>query len=136
VPYLLDTNIVIHVRDGSAIVLERFAEHRGDIFISALNLAELQRGLYGKPPSTELALSRIKLDAILRDIVVLPFDWEAALAYGRIIGERGWVRGRDTDRNRMIAAHAISSQSVLVTDNLADFRDIAGLTIENWTIAR
>jgi len=81
-----------------------------------------------------LALRRNRLDAILRNLPVLPFDMEAALAYGRIIGQRGWVRGRDTDR--MIAAHAISSQSVLVTDNLADFRDIAGLTIENWTIAR
>jgi predicted nucleic acid-binding protein len=33
----------------------------------------------------------------------------------------------------MIAGHAISSQSVLVTGNLDDFADIPGLTIENWT---
>jgi tRNA(fMet)-specific endonuclease VapC len=34
----------------------------------------------------------------------------------------------------MIAAHAISSGSVLVTDNGADFRDIVGLSLENWAI--
>jgi tRNA(fMet)-specific endonuclease VapC len=34
----------------------------------------------------------------------------------------------------MIAAHAISTGSVLVTNNEADFRDIPGLSIENWTI--
>ncbi len=131
-PYLLDTNIVIHARDGTGLVLERLAEHRDDIFISALNLAELQRGLYKRPPSSDLALRRMRLDTLLRNIPVLPFGSEAALAYGRIIKQLGWVRGRDTDR--MIAAHAISRQSVLVTDNVADFRDIARLTIENWTV--
>jgi tRNA(fMet)-specific endonuclease VapC len=34
----------------------------------------------------------------------------------------------------MIAAHAISSGSVLVTDNEADFRDIPSLLVENWVI--
>jgi tRNA(fMet)-specific endonuclease VapC len=44
------------------------------------------------------------------------------------------VKGRDYDR--MIAAHAIASRSVLVTDNEADFRDIPGLAIENWATER
>jgi tRNA(fMet)-specific endonuclease VapC len=34
----------------------------------------------------------------------------------------------------MIAAHAISSGSILVTDNQVDFRDIPGLTMENWVV--
>ena len=55
---------------------------------------------------------------------MLPFDALAALAYGRIIAQCGWARGRDYDR--MIAAHAISSDSILVTHNKADFRDIPG----------
>jgi tRNA(fMet)-specific endonuclease VapC len=40
------------------------------------------------------------------------------------------VKGRDFDR--MIAAHALSTASVLVTKNVSDFRDIPGLTIESW----
>jgi predicted nucleic acid-binding protein len=36
----------------------------------------------------------------------------------------------------MIAAHAISTQSVLVTDNIREFRDISGLGIENWLSRR
>jgi tRNA(fMet)-specific endonuclease VapC len=32
----------------------------------------------------------------------------------------------------MIAAHALVTGSVLVTDNEADFRDIQGLTVVNW----
>jgi tRNA(fMet)-specific endonuclease VapC len=56
----------------------------------------------------------------------------AAQAYGRIIAQCGWARGRDYDR--MIAGHAISSRSILVTNNEADFRDIPGLTMENWIV--
>jgi tRNA(fMet)-specific endonuclease VapC len=52
------------------------------------------------------------------------------VAYGWIIAQCGWARGRDFDR--MIAAHAISSGSILVTDNETDFRDIPGLSMENW----
>ena len=67
---------------------------------------------------------------MLRSIPVLPFDEAAAAAYGRIISQLGWARGRDDDR--MIAGHAIAAGAVLVTDNEADFRDISGLRIENW----
>lgn len=69
---------------------------------------------------------------MLRYIPVLPFDAAAAEAYGQIIAQCGWVRGRNFDR--MIAAHAISVRSVLVTDNEADFRDIPGLAVENWVV--
>jgi predicted nucleic acid-binding protein len=34
----------------------------------------------------------------------------------------------------MIAAHAISSNSVLVADNTADFSDIPALSMENWVV--
>jgi len=43
-------------------------------------------------------------------IPVLPFDAAAAIAYGQIIAQCGWVKGRDYDR--MIAAHAVSTSSV------------------------
>ncbi len=128
--YLIDTNIAIHARDGTDSVLEKLAEHDGEVLLSALSLAELQRGLYKYPAYT--ALRQVRLEILLRHIPVLPFDAAAAQAYGQIIAQYGWVKGRDYDR--MIAAHAMSSASVLVTDNGADFRDIAGLSLENWTI--
>jgi tRNA(fMet)-specific endonuclease VapC len=127
--YLIDTNVAIHARDSNASVLDKFAEHEGAVFLSALSLAELQRGMHKN--SAQASLRRDRLDVMLRFIPVLPLDAAAAQAYGRIIAQCGRVRGRDIDR--MIAGHAISSQSVLVTGNLDDFADIPGLTIENWT---
>jgi len=59
------------------------------------------------------------------------FDTAAAEAHGRIIALCGWVIGRDFDR--MIAAHAISLNAILVTNNIADFRDIPNLALEDWS---
>ena len=126
--YLIDTNIAIHARDGTDAVLVKLAEHDGAVLLSALSLAELQRGLYKDPGQT--AVRQVRLEVLLRHIPVLPFDAEAAVAYGKIIAECGWVKGRDYDR--MIAAHAIASASVLVTNNSADFSDIPELSVENW----
>jgi predicted nucleic acid-binding protein len=128
VAYLIDTNIAIHARDGTDVVLDRLARHDGEVLLSALSLVELQRGLYRDPAFT--AIRQLRLEVLLRGIPVLPFDISAAEAYGRIIAQCGWVRGPDYDR--MIAAHAISSGSILVTDNGADFHDIPGLSVENW----
>jgi tRNA(fMet)-specific endonuclease VapC len=128
--YLIDTNIAIHARDGTDVVLAKLAEHDGAVLVSALSLAELQRGLYQNPAYT--ALRQVRLDILMQHIPILPFDAAAARAYGQIIAQCGWAKGRDYDR--MIAAHAISTQSVLVTGSEADFRDIPGLAIENWAM--
>jgi tRNA(fMet)-specific endonuclease VapC len=128
VPYLIDTNLAIHARDGTDKVLDKLAEHGGEILLSALSLAELQRGIYRDSNFT--AIRQARLEVLLRGLPVLPFDAVAAVAYGRIIAQCGWTRGRDFDR--MIAAHAISSGCILVTNNEADFRDIPDLSIENW----
>ncbi|MGA7674379.1 MAG: type II toxin-antitoxin system VapC family toxin [Rhizomicrobium sp.] len=128
--YLIDTNIAIHARDGDPAVLDKLAEHKGAVILSALSLAELQRGLYKY--AAYMVARRAKLEVVLRHIPVLSFDAAAAEAYGRIIAQCGWVKGRDFDR--MIAAHAISTTSILVTSNAKDFRDIPNLKIEDWLI--
>ena len=126
--YLVDTNIVIHARDGTQTVLDKLVEHDGAIALSALSLAELQRGFLKEDGLA--ALRRARLQILLPRIPVLAFDASAAEAYGRIIAQCGWAKGRDYDR--MIAAHALTTGSVLVTDNVADFDDIPGLVLENW----
>jgi tRNA(fMet)-specific endonuclease VapC len=128
--YLIDTNIAIHARDGTESVLAKMVEHDGAILLSALSLAELERGVYKNPSFT--ALRRARLDILLNAIPILPFDAAAAAQYGRIIAQCGWIKGRDYDR--MIAGHAIATGSVLVTNNEDDFRDIPGLSLDNWML--
>ena len=74
--YLIDTNIAVHARDGTEAVLDKLAEHDGSVLLSALSLAELQRGLYKYPAHT--ALRRLRLDVLLQHLPILPFDAAAA----------------------------------------------------------
>ena len=128
--YLIDTNVAIHACDGTDAVLAKLAEHDGEVLLSALSLAELQRGAYRDPSLT--AIRQARLEVLLRGLPVLPFDASAAVAYRRIIAQCGWARRRDYDR--ITAAHAISSHSIFVTNNLADFSVIPGLSMENWVV--
>lgn len=126
--YLIDTNIAIHARDGTRSIIERMIQHQGGMTLSALSLAELQRGLVSDLVAAPLR--RLRLGIFIENLPVVSFDANAAGAYGQIIAACGWVRGRDFDR--MIAAHALSLNATLVTNNERDFRDIPGLAVENW----
>jgi tRNA(fMet)-specific endonuclease VapC len=128
--YLLDSNIVIHAMEGHEGVLGKLASHSATVSISALTLAELERGVFmSATVSTE---RRKRLDLIRPHLPVLAFDSDAAEAYGRIIGAAGLNRSRDLDR--MIAGHAIAIGAILVTDNVDEFADIPGLSLENWAV--
>ena len=65
-------------------------------------------------------------------IEVLPFDKDAAMAYGDVradLEKRGLVIGGN---DLFIAAHALSLNMTLVTNNQREFSRVKGLKIENW----
>ena len=109
-------------------MLDRLAAHSGAVLLSALSVVELLRGAQRDPAFTALRTARLEI--LLRHIPVIPFDAEAAEAYGAIIAHCGWARARDYDR--MLAAQAIATASILATDNVGGFRDIPGLQLANW----
>ncbi len=129
--FLIDTNIAIHARDGFEPVLERLALHEGVVFLSALSLAELQRGVYSGAAHSSLRQARLK--RILQTVPVLAFDAAAAETYGQILAQIGWARRKDFDR--LIGAHALATGCTLVTANAPDFADIPGLSLENWALS-
>lgn len=126
--YLLDTSILIEIGDLNEHVAARFGPNVEECCMSVLSLVELERGITLAPAVAEMR--RERLAALLSVVPVLSFDEDAAAAYGKIIAQTGWNRSRDFDR--MIAAHAIAAECTLITANVADFRDILGLKIENW----
>ena len=126
--FLLDTNIVIHMRDGNEEVLDAVAELRGEVALSILTRIELEGGVYSQPVLTPIR--RQRLDEILTLLPVLNFDAAAADAYRRIVEAAGFSRRKITDR--MIGAHAVSRNATLVTMNGADFADIADLKLLVW----
>ena len=88
--FLIDTNIAIHLRDGFEPALRRLSSHSDVVAMSALTLAELQRGLASAPELRPIREARLAV--ILNAIPVLPFDAAAAEAYGRIRSALGWSR--------------------------------------------
>ena len=122
--YLLDSNIIIRLSMGIGGALrERAAQCEHDELVtSSIVLAEVAHGSNkGRPPTLD------RLQSILEEVPVLDFDYKAALAYSSLPFKRG-------SYDRLIAAHALSHDLVLVTDNERDFADVPGLKIENWTI--
>ena len=127
---LLDTNICIHVINARPpAVLERFRKYRmGEIGLCSVVAAELAYGV----AKSGSARNREALEMFLAPLIILPFDVAALWAYGDLRAElerKGTPIGAlDT----MIAAHALSHKSILVTNNSREFARVPGLALENW----
>lgn len=129
--YMLDTNICIYLmKHQPREVRARFEEcFIGDVVISAVTLAELEFGIACSSESAQAA-NRSALDGLLEDIMVVPFEAQAARAYGPI---RAAYKDRNRDAlDKLIASHAISLEVALVSNNAADFVNYSGLVVENW----
>ncbi len=93
----------------------------GEIGMSAITFAELALGAHhGKPPPPDV------LEAFLEAIPLKDFDAAAARAYARLPFKRARF-------DRLLAAHALSLDAAVITNNEADFADVADLKVENWT---
>ena len=128
--YLLDTNICIYLmKDQPPQVADRFAACRvGEVVISAITAAELEFGVVAS--GAEVERNRQALEQFLLEVPVVPFDRLAARAYGPV---RWATRLRRRDAlDKLIAAHALALEVVLVTNNPSDFQAYPDLAIENW----
>jgi len=127
---LLDTNICIYIVNAKPpAVLSRFQQYRmGDVCLCSVVAAELAFGV-AKSGSVR---NREALEMFMAPLTILPFDDAAAWAYGDLradLERRGTPIGAlDT----MIAAHALSQQAVLVTNNTREFAKVSGLQLDNW----
>lgn len=131
--YLLDTNICIYLMKHEVpAAKERFEEcFYGDVAISSITLAELQYGTECKPENREQ--NEKALERLRADLVVAPFDDDAAVAYGRLRAGISRDQRRKDALDKLIAGHAVALGAVLVTNNEDDFKRYPGVTIENWT---
>ena len=129
--YLLDTNICIYLRKRRPpAVVEKFgALAPGEAAISVIIYGEL---LYGAHKSATPARALRVLDEFVALVPVLPLPAEAGAAYGEI---RAVLKqqGRVIDNSDLwIAAHALASGLVLITNNMREFGRVPGLAAENW----
>lgn len=126
--YLLDATVLFAAACGEQATLSRLALLEGaDVATSAIVWSELMAAA----PAKDRRLAE-NLRLIGETIDILSFDRAAAAAYGALMHEVEPKRRRALDR--MVAAQAGALGRTLVTLNGADFSDIRGLTIEDWSI--
>ena len=133
---LLDTNIISNVTKPvpSASLVAWMAEQADeDLFISALTLAGIRRGILEKPAGKkrkelELWFSGPDGPQTLFAGRVLAFDEKASLIWARLMAG-GTAKGRPrSPLDMMIAAIAEANNCVIVTENESHF---AGLKVFN-----
>lgn len=131
VRYLLDTNICIYIRQQRPeTVLCRFSRlHPGEAALSVITYGEL---LYGAAKSSQPAAAMDRLAELIHFLPPLLLPENAGQAYGTIRAElesRGQMIGNN---DLWIAAHALTSRLILVTNNEKEFRRVRGLKVQNW----
>lgn len=122
--YLIDADAaVFSMGEGHEVLTARIRQCApGEIAISTISFAEIAYGTEaGKPPPPEV------LEAFVAAIPLVAFDEAAARAYARLPFKRARF-------DRLLAAHALSIGATVVTNNVDDFADVPGLTVENWSV--
>ncbi len=133
ITYLLDTNICIYIIKKKPVnVFERFKLLApGTVGISSITAAELQYGI-SKSSFPEKNLNA--LEQFLIPLEILEFNYDAAIYYGRLrsnLEKNGKLIG---PLDMLIAAHGLSVNATLITNNVKEFTRIEGLKIENWVL--
>ncbi len=127
--FLLDTNICsAHLRRSSGLT-HRMFQYSGRLYTSEIVVAELYSGAFHKAVSGPLIT---RIDDLLTDIHVLPFDRACAFSFGQIRGEHLRRGISFSPIDLMIAATAFAHDLTLVTHNVKDFDKIPDLRIEDW----
>ena len=120
--FMLDANAFILLLIGHSRVLARLGEcDEGDIGISSIAFGEVMLGSkLGKPPPPDV------VDRVAARFEILPYDEQAARCYARLPFRRASF-------DRLIGAHALATDLILVTADRGNFADIPGLKREDWT---
>lgn len=127
--FMLDTDTVSFALRGHGRVATRLrAQRPSQICLSSITLGELR---FGAAARQSRKLHRL-IDVFVAAVTVVAFDQGAADSFAPVaaaLARRGEPIGTfDT----LIAAHAVSLELTLVTNNAKHFKRVAGLRTENW----
>jgi tRNA(fMet)-specific endonuclease VapC len=132
--YLLDTDSSSYLIRGSHPKLDARVSRvkPGNLAISVITRAELLFGVErkGNPPKLQALVSRF-----LMQVPSLTWDEPAAASYATIrtaLEKQGNAIG---NLDMMIAAHAVATESILITNNQRHFARVPLLQMQNWAVA-
>ncbi len=131
--YLLDTNIVSYFIRGQHPALMKRMQLELDeqsCVISSVVRAEVR---YGQALMAANDKRRQPINLLLNDLPTLSWDSGAADQYGLLMAELKRLGKPIGHMDTMIAAHALATGLIIVTNNLKDFERVPKLKLEDWT---
>lgn len=135
---MLDTDITSYLMKKnnphhSSLLKKILSEEEGTIGISVITVCEISEGIENVIEQNRKNLLKTAFEYILSSLVVMEFNDEAAWNYGKIRDKLKKL-GQDIGvMDSLIAAHAISQNLILVTNNSKNFSRIPELRSERWT---
>ena len=133
--YLLDTNVWSEAsnRDPSPAVIDRIARSDGLLAMPSPVWYELLHGLERlEEGRRKRSLRAYLMEVLAPRVPVIPYDDHAAWVHASMRARLEAVGRALPFVNTQIAAIAISNNLILVSRNLADYKGIQGLVLEDW----
>lgn len=128
--YMLDTSIVTHLLKNHTNIIQRIRTIPiSSTCISAITEGELLLGLAKRPEAKKL---HKLLHEFLLCVDTLPWNNSVTKIYGDLRADLERSGHSLAPLDLLIAAHALASNCILVTNDQTFFR-IPTLRIENWT---
>lgn len=129
--YMLDTDTSSYIiKNRPESVRRRLAQVKPEqLCISIITYAEL---LYGVERSSSQQVNHEIVMDFVRRLLVQTWDEAAAEVYAKLRADLERVGQPIGSMNMQIAAHALSLQAILVTNNTRHFERVSGLVLENW----
>ncbi len=129
--FLVDTNICSEFLKQTGIVVNRFLQYTGRLYISTVSLGELYTWVLRK----QAPRSRLQdLLALLNDVNILDVDHAVARKFGEVragLLDQGLPM---PTADLLIAATALIHGLTLVTHNTKDFTNVPGLSVVDWLV--
>lgn len=129
--YMLDTDTSSYIiKNRPESVRQRLAQVLSEqVCMSVITYAEL---LYGVERSSSKQINHDIVLNFARHLQVQPWEESAAAIYAKLRAELESIGQPIGSMDMQIAAHALSLQATLVTNNTRHFQRVSGLSFENW----
>lgn len=127
--FLIDTDICSAYLKGNRLVWGRFVQYGGNLYLSAVTVAELYT--WTKRATAPAARAQGVRD-LVRDVNVLEINLDVAQKFGEVQAAL-LDQGRTTGPMDLLnAATALTHGLALVTHNVADYVHVPGLAVSDW----
>lgn len=128
--FLLDTNVISQAvkNPGGPVDLSIRQHIGGDFGTSLVVKAELLFGIKRNPAMR----GRDRLEALLEALEIWSLEPPVEERYAKLRSDLADLGKPIGPNDLWIAAHALTLDAVLVTDNEKEFSRVPGLKIENW----